>query len=82
MLENVCNIVYMYMYYRNTDYLASSEIKDKFRILHVFLLTMSHLNDFFIEFYEYLLIIQLGRVLLRCMQISIKGIGDITFTEV
>lgn len=80
MLENVCNIVYMYMYYRNTDYLASSEIKDKFRIL--FLLTMSHLNDFFIEFYEYLLIIQLGRVLLRCMQISIKGIGDITFTEV
>lgn len=78
MLENVCNIVYMY--YRNTDYLASSEIKDKFRIL--FLLTMSHLNDFFIEFYEYLLIIQLGRVLLRCMQISIKGIGDITFTEV
>lgn len=68
------------MYYRNTDYLASSEIKDKFRIL--FLLTMSHLNDFFIEFYEYLLIIQLGRVLLRCMQISIKGIGDITFTEV
>lgn len=53
MLENVCNIVYMY--YRNTDYLASSEIKDKFRILHVFLLTMSHLNDFFIEFYEYLL---------------------------
>lgn len=80
MLENVCNIVYMY--YRNTDYLASSEIKDKFRILHVFLLTMSHLNDFFIEFYEYLLIIQLERVLLRCMQISIKGIGDITFTEV
>lgn len=80
MLENVCNIVYMY--YRNTDYLASSEIKDKFRILHVFLLTMSHLNDFFIEFYEYLLIIQLGQVLLRCMQISIKGIGDITFTEV
>lgn len=78
MLENVCNIVYMY--YRNTDYLASSEIKDKFRIL--FLLTMSHLNDFFIEFYEYLLIIQLGQVLLRCMQISIKGIGDITFTEV
>lgn len=70
------------MYYRNTDYLASSEIKDKFRILYVFLLTMSHLNDFFIEFYEYLLIIQLGRVLLRCMQISIKGIGDITFTEV
>lgn len=68
------------MYYRNTDYLASSEIKDKFRIL--FLLTMSHLNDFFIEFYEYLLIIQLGQVLLRCMQISIKGIGDITFTEV
>lgn len=78
MLENVCNIVYMY--YRNTDYLASSEIKDKFRIL--FLLTMSHLNDFFIEFYEYLLIIQLGQVLLRCMHISIKGIGDITFTEV
>lgn len=68
------------MYYRNTDYLPSSEIKDKFCIL--FLLTMSHLNDFFIEFYEYLLIIQLGQVLLRCMQISIKGIGDITFTEV